>query len=855
MKKTVFVLLVILALAFTLIYTKRSEQKRITHLLGSEKWDELTHISLELGAAMNLPDQAPLKPHETLAARAARVDFNYGNEALFLDTRRNPRALPYLGNVLSLDTMVPLENLARYQNLAMERVFEVGIDGVPGYVCVFFDGGLKKILSFSAEGRLLDEIDAEYRGISQYGRYLLMLSREEFQLYQWTGEGLHAIAAFETGALAAYLQSKAVKAMASDIFSCSDFQFEWQENRLTVWAFNVSTTAFLPGFLHLKFSYQTPRSSPKILDSFGVATKADRLPLDHRPYHGARIDQRFWVARSNDAQIDVFDDGGNLVKTIGLAPIDGQVATGGILSSAGTVKLAVENRDPQLFYGRYRRQNPIIAITPSGDFVLIARANFQNPQYQIIYTLLNRNGDILAEDLCANDLTLLGSGPSGCFSLTHFQAEAALQPRWLLASRAMLPLELKQHQGWWLLGFSVLKRAGFENPSSPSTIMARSRSSKDKGKEDDPQQNGEISAKLRANLLKAKQIRNIFRFQGFVRLAPPEQYALREISDAIYLKGSYFVTDRRGCQLHQFDREGNWLRAIGRCGQGPGEYQRPSLLARAFDDHFVMSDHGGIHLYREDGTWVKTFNTMSEWGISVGVLIWEKPERLYLSDPFPPLPDYKQYAMVELLPDGGHEVRGFGDRFHFWDRKFSPRFGDLSVGSFNKIGNRIWIGSPYNCAIEIFDLDGRRLKELKESYHPEGLTYEDFKEARGNITKKELFQGFLSKKILNRAIHPLGPLAVRTLFHPTIKYIYDVFDLEGGLLAKGLKSGASSIEILDTHGKNIVAKLTAFTYNDLNEEHLKNVLYQPEYEALFKAGFELGNEDDRFYLWLARLAD
>jgi len=39
--------------------------------------------------------------------------------------------------------------------------------------------------------------------------------------------------------------------------------------------------------------------------------------------------------------------------------------------------------------------------------------------------------------------------------------------------------------------------------------------------------------------------------------------------------GKVYVLDRKAGQIKVFDPQGNFLRAIGRRGQGPGEFQEP----------------------------------------------------------------------------------------------------------------------------------------------------------------------------------------------------------------------------------------------------------------------------------------
>ena len=85
--------------------------------------------------------------------------------------------------------------------------------------------------------------------------------------------------------------------------------------------------------------------------------------------------------------------------------------------------------------------------------------------------------------------------------------------------------------------------------------------------------------------------------------APPGTRLYREVfsvSDAVLHRGTWFVLDRRGSQVHRFDESGGLLGSFGRRGEGPGEFRRPAAIA-SHGDSVVVLDDGELHLFALDG--------------------------------------------------------------------------------------------------------------------------------------------------------------------------------------------------------------------------------------------------------------
>ncbi len=83
-----------------------------------------------------------------------------------------------------------------------------------------------------------------------------------------------------------------------------------------------------------------------------------------------------------------------------------------------------------------------------------------------------------------------------------------------------------------------------------------------------------------------------------------EEYMLGEIADITLTRdGSIYVFDRQVPTIRQYDAQGKFIRAIGRRGQGPGEYHSASGLATMRDGRLLLWDTGNwrINVYSATG--------------------------------------------------------------------------------------------------------------------------------------------------------------------------------------------------------------------------------------------------------------
>jgi hypothetical protein len=102
----------------------------------------------------------------------------------------------------------------------------------------------------------------------------------------------------------------------------------------------------------------------------------------------------------------------------------------------------------------------------------------------------------------------------------------------------------------------------------------------------------------------------IFAYEKVLEIRPdetrPETLFLFLAGQAIDDEGNLYVVDANGNRISVFDREGNWLHDIGRQGQGPGEFQRPTEVE--YVDGIVRVPEvrkRGTHMFTPTGEFIE----------------------------------------------------------------------------------------------------------------------------------------------------------------------------------------------------------------------------------------------------------
>jgi len=125
------------------------------------------------------------------------------------------------------------------------------------------------------------------------------------------------------------------------------------------------------------------------------------------------------------------------------------------------------------------------------------------------------------------------------------------------------------------------------------------------------------------------------------------------------ISGNIFISDQKWRHIFIFDSSGNFLKKIGRKGQGPGEFMNPYCI-NLTKDFLIVSDTNGrkIQFFDRDGKYMRSIKVPRayiEIVTDANGLIYASPLRMS-----------KEAPLIDVLDKDGHLLNSFG----------KARFGD-----------------------------------------------------------------------------------------------------------------------------------------------------------------------------------
>jgi hypothetical protein len=263
----------------------------------------------------------------------------------------------------------------------------------------------------------------------------------------------------------------------------------------------------------------------------------------------------------------------------------------------------------------------------------------------------------------------------------------------------------------------------------------------------------------------------------------PEEYILNHIlSFAADDDGNIYILDLKPFRVKVYDREGKYLRTIGREGQGPGEFQVPGNIQFTEQKELMVSDtgRGAVLFFSAEGQFLREIK--SQVLILGGYMLFDSRQNIYvnkfpLREPVSQLlrlsPPYENPDVTASLPDPAKRV-------------VPPsriRFALLPDG------HLIWgVSSEYK--FHIIESQGRTVRRI-EKEHTALRVSDDYKEQY-----YERLPPSISKASQAFSSHfpafdlfftdDVGRLYVKSYekLKGTDKYVIDIFDPEGRFLCQ-----------------------------------------------------------------------
>ncbi len=247
--------------------------------------------------------------------------------------------------------------------------------------------------------------------------------------------------------------------------------------------------------------------------------------------------------------------------------------------------------------------------------------------------------------------------------------------------------------------------------------------------------------------------------------------------------GRLYILDQGEAHVYVFDADGNYIKSIGKKGQGPGEFNLPFTMTVTGDQELVVEDlRSKINFYSLEGNFIREIKTAKESALRIfmdssgnffgTVFVYDEDDPHYEVRKYGP--QMNRLASIGKSPMPGARNEGF-----------NPFGGAVMYAVRND--DHVICGSPEKYELNVFDLDANLKMKIIKDYTPVEITQQEIDEVI-----EELPQGM--EVSIPKYHNPFqwfgtddeGRIFVRT--HEQVKegegYRYDVFDIEGKFIAK-----------------------------------------------------------------------
>lgn len=245
-----------------------------------------------------------------------------------------------------------------------------------------------------------------------------------------------------------------------------------------------------------------------------------------------------------------------------------------------------------------------------------------------------------------------------------------------------------------------------------------------------------------------------------------------------------YIVDYQAAHVKVFDDEGNYLKTIGKQGQGPEEFSRPSRVAIANQNFLAVEDMGNraIKFFNLDGHYSHAFSTanirmysrttFSKQGYILGIATDIDPQNpVYEIRKFDKDFVFQKIIRTCPTPPPSGELNPFHPVFYFQiDRD-----------------DNIVYGFPENYEIQILSPEGDVLKRIIKDFDQVEITEEEKEREREGIPdgiRVVFLKHYPPWRLFT--VDEEGRIFVqaRERFEGQLRYVYEVFDSEGRFRAK-----------------------------------------------------------------------
>ena len=244
--------------------------------------------------------------------------------------------------------------------------------------------------------------------------------------------------------------------------------------------------------------------------------------------------------------------------------------------------------------------------------------------------------------------------------------------------------------------------------------------------------------------------------------------------------GRIYAADKEQSQIRIFDADGDLIRAVGRKGKGPGEFQEPLAVALSPDERMfaVRDENRRVSLFSRDGTYQQSF-------VLSNILPSGSASMTFVNDSLLAIGGFKPKSMysgdvIHFYALDGTPVSSFFSRTEkAKELKVTARVG---VG-FDRYDDRLFAIQPVDYAVSVFTLDGERtgtirISPLPDHFQPPTTPQPNPMEDRAGALKWSQESDVLRRLFVLDENHLL--VTVQKLTDPDVAYWMDIVGKDDG---------------------------------------------------------------------------
>ena len=262
-----------------------------------------------------------------------------------------------------------------------------------------------------------------------------------------------------------------------------------------------------------------------------------------------------------------------------------------------------------------------------------------------------------------------------------------------------------------------------------------------------------------------------------------EEYMFSQVrSIAIDDRDRIYVLDYKEAHIKVFDNNGEYIKTIGKKGQGPGELEMPVGMFISNKDELIIEDAGSqrITFYSLEGKFIKNLSTaklmvgrthIDSRGNFIGLTIEREEEN--------PRYELKKYGSnLKYLCSLGSSPLPSRQVYEIF----------LSLITYDvTLDDNIIVGYPEEYNLKIFNPEGKLIKRIEKEYSPVEISKEEIEERKKTYPKvnRKLVIPKYHAAYRSFAVDEENRIYVGTWerTEDSKGYYYDVFDSEGKYLA------------------------------------------------------------------------